>query len=148
MNHAEADLVARRTVARYARAIDTKDYGAIAAVFAEDGVLHRAGETTTGRDAIDGFYREFLPTVGHMRHFMTNTLAEPDGDVIRVHSLFSYIQVLDGGVRFGWGDYDDVIWPTGDDDGVFVDKTIAVHHAQVVPMDVDPSLLPGATPPV
>jgi hypothetical protein len=144
MDLAEADLVARRAVARYARAIDNKDFDAIAAVFAEDGALHRVGESTRGRAAIDEFYRTFLPTVGHMRHFMTNTSAEPDGAMIRVHSLFSFVQVLDEGVRFGWGDYDDVIRPQGDHEGVFVDKTIRVHHAQVVPIDVDPSLLPGA----
>lgn len=144
MNRAEADLVARRTVARYAAAIDAKDFAAIAAVFAEDGELRRVGTVTNGRDAIAGFYEEFLPTVGHMRHFMTNTLAEPDGELIRVHSLFSYLQVLDEGVRFGWGEYDDLILPTGDFDGVFVEKEITVDHAEVVPLVVDARLLPGA----
>jgi ketosteroid isomerase-like protein len=76
MEHEKADLVARRAVARYAAAIDGKDFEAIAAVFAEDGELRRAGTTTNGNDAIAAFYTEFLPTVGHMRHFMTNTLAE------------------------------------------------------------------------
>ena len=148
MDRVEADLVARRTVARYADAIDHKDLDAIAAVFAEDGELRRVGTVTTGRAAIAGFYGEFLPTVGHMRHFMTNTVAEPDGDLIRAGSRFFYVQVLDEGVRFGWGDYTDVIRPTFDHDGVFVEKEIAVHHSQVVPIDVGAGLLPGAVPPV
>jgi hypothetical protein len=63
-----------------------------------------------------------------------------------VHSLFSYVQVLEAGARFGWGDYVDVIRPVADADGVFVDKEIIVHHAQVVPIEVDPALLPGARP--
>lgn len=143
MDHPTADLIARRTVARYARAIDSKDFDAIAAIFTEDAQLHRVGTTTVGRSDIATFYRQFLPAVGHMRHFMTNTMAEPDGPLIRVHSLFSYVQVLDEGTRFGWGDYHDVIRPTGEADGEFVDKTIAVVHAEVVPLDVDPTLLPG-----
>lgn len=143
MDHATADLIARRTVARYARAIDSKDYDAIAAVFTDDAELHRVGATTVGRADISAFYREFLPTVGHMRHFMTNTVAEPEGPVIRVHSLFWYVQVLDEGTRFGWGDYRDIIRPTGEADGQFVDKTITVTHAEVVRLDVDPTLLPG-----
>lgn len=146
MDRAEADLVARRTVARYADAIDHKDPVAIVAVFAEDAELRRAGTVTSGRDAIVAFYTGFFPTVGHMRHFMSNTLAEPDGDLIRSGSRFSYLQVVDEGVRFGWGDYADVIRPTSDHDGVFVEKQISVHHAQIVPMDVAAALLPGATP--
>jgi|TARA_B110000263_G_scaffold241407_1_gene245629 nuclear transport factor 2 (NTF2) superfamily protein len=148
MNRAEADLVARRTVARYADAIDHKDLDAIAAIFAEDAELRRVGTVTTGRDAIAAFYGGFLPTVGHMRHFMTNTIAEPDGDLIRVGSRFSYLQVLDEGVRFGWGDYTDVIRPTFDEDGVFVEKEITVHHSQILPVEVGVALLPGALPPV
>ena len=97
MDRVEADLVARRTVARYAEAIDHKDLEAIAAIFGENGELRRAGTVTTGRDAIVAFYGGFLPTVGHMRHFMTNTIAEPDGDLIRVGSRFSYLQVLADG---------------------------------------------------
>lgn len=142
MNRIEADVVARRTVARYAEAIDHKDVEAVAAVFAEDSELLRLGEVTTGRDEIAAFYGGFFPTVGHMRHFLTNTLAEPDGDVVRATSRFSFLQVLDDGTRFGWGDYVDIIRPTADHDGVFVSKQITVHHAQVVPLDVAASLLP------
>ena len=148
MNHAEADLIARRMVARYAAAIDRKSYDSIAALFAEEGELRRSAATLNGRAAIDAFYRDILPTVGHMRHFMSNTIAEPDGDVIRVHSLFSYLQVVDEGVRFGWGDYNDVIRPTSDDNGLFLEKEIIVHHSEVAPLDVSSALLPGAWPPV
>jgi hypothetical protein len=148
MNRAEADLVARRTVARYADAIDRKDLEAIAAIFAEDGQLRRVGAVTVGRDAIAAFYGDFLPTVGHMRHFMTNTIAEPEDDLIRASSRFSYLQVVDEGVRFGWGDYADLIRPTPNFDGVFVSKEITVHHAMVVPIEVGERLLPGAFPTV
>jgi len=147
MNRAQADLVARRTVARYADAIDHKVLDDIAAIFAVDGELRRAGTVTTGRAAIAAFYGDFLPTVGHMRHHMTNTIAEPDGELIRAGSRFTYVQVVEDGVRFGWGDYADIIEPTGDDDGVFVSKEITVHHAQVVPMEVGVHLLPEALPP-
>jgi hypothetical protein len=144
MNRAEADLIARRTIARYAAAIDHKDFDAVAAVFSEDSELRRSGIVTEGREAITAFFSGHLPTIGHMRHHMTNILAEPDGNLIVTQCLFSYVQVLDEGVRFGWGNYDDVIRPTTDSDGVFVEKEITIHHSQVFSLeDVNPDLLPG-----
>ncbi len=147
MDTARADLVTRRTVARYARAIDQKDVDAVEAVFSVDAELRRAGVITTGREAVADFYRNVLPTFGHMRHLITNTMAEPDGELIRAHSYFSYVQVIDDGVRFGWGDYNDVVRPVSENDGVFVEKEIVVHHSLVVPMSVAESMLPGASPP-
>lgn len=144
MNRAEADLIARRTIARYASAIDHKDFVAVASVFSEDSELRRVGTVTEGREAITAFYSSHLPTIGHMRHHMTNILAEPEGNLVVSQCLFSYVQVLDEGVRFGWGDYNDVIRPTTDSDGVFVEKEITVRHSQVFALaDVNPDLLPG-----
>lgn len=144
MNRAEADLIARRTIARYRAGVDGKDREALAAVFADDAVLHRAGGSIEGKEAILGFYSDYFPTVGHARHFIGTTLTEPDGDRIVASSVFSFLHVLADGVRFGWGDYDHVIVPTGDDDGEIVEKTITVHATQVVPMAVAARLLPGA----
>ena len=91
MNRAEADLIARRTIARYAAAIDHKDFDAVAAIFSEDSELRRVGIVTEGRDAIARFYSEHLPTVGQMRHHMTNILAEPEGNLIVVIKSFDKV---------------------------------------------------------
>lgn len=143
MNRAEADLIARRTLARYQQAIDAMSREKLAALFAEDAVLHRLDAPIEGRDAIIGFYEGFFPVVGHMRHFLSSILAEPDGDLVRSECIFWYIHVRSDQVVLGWGDYAHTIRPTGNGDGEIIEKRIKVHHSQPVPMEVADALRPA-----
>lgn len=142
MNIATADLIARRTLARYQMAIDAMSSPMLAEVFAEDAVLYRRGEPMAGRQAVLDFYEAFFPVVGHMRHFITGTFAEPDGDDVTAHSVFTYVHVRSDVCALGWGDYRHRIRPTSDTDGVIIEKHIEVHHAQEVPLEVAEALRP------
>ena len=144
MNRADADLIARRTLAHYQQAIDSMSRQKLAALFAEDAVLHRANAPIEGREAILEFYKPFFPVVGHMRHFLSSILAEPDGDLVRSECIFWYIHVRADEVVLGWGDYRHTIRPTGDGDGEIIEKHITVHHSQAVPMEVADALRPGS----
>jgi len=142
MNRMEADLIARRTISRYQKAIDAMSAQRLAEVFADDAVLYRGGKPVEGVEAILAFYQAFFPVVGHMRHYMTSTLAEPQGELVRADTEFSYIHVRSLEVLLGWGEYIHVIKPTADFDGVITEKHIKVHHVESVQLAVADALRP------
>ena len=72
----------RQLVARYARAIDTKDYAGIAACFTLDAVVDygEAGPKLHGRAELAENMRKALAPIDVTQHLFTNFIIALDGD--------------------------------------------------------------------
>ena len=73
-----APLDAAQTVIRFFRALDDRDYGAMTALMAGDGVWHRRGAELRGAAQIEAAMAERSPTL-RIHHLLTNIFAEPHG---------------------------------------------------------------------
>ena len=107
---AAADAVeqARLLMHHYAHGCDTLDSDAVAATFADDGVLEAGTARFDGRDAIAAFYRRGLDR--DRRHFVTNiSIDRVDDDNV---AATSYLLAIEEGAEptiVRWGRYTDRI---------------------------------------
>jgi ketosteroid isomerase-like protein len=105
----------RDTIARYNHAGDRGRFDAMVECFLADGVLviHDT-DRYEGRDALRGFFSgvrgttDSTRTLTTLRHNVTNTLIEVDGDSATARSYFTVI--TDIGVDH-WGSYHDELRP-------------------------------------
>jgi hypothetical protein len=105
---ADAVELARLLMHRYAHGCDTLDPDAVAATFADDGVLEAGTARFDGHDAIAAFYRRGLDR--DRRHFVTNISIDrvDDGTV----AATSYLLAIEEGTEptiVRWGRYTDRI---------------------------------------
>jgi hypothetical protein len=112
----------------YAEILDEPDAGAVASLFAEDGVLHTPMGDFEGRGAIEDFFQKaFDADTSLKRHFIVNPrVVETHPGTVRLQSYFLYVGRGDEQSIIGWGTYDDVVDVTGPAP-LFREKTIAVH---------------------
>jgi hypothetical protein len=81
----------RRLVTLFAHHLDHRRFGEVAALFAEDGVWHRRGESMRGPAQILAFLEQRAATVVE-RHVMTGTLVEQLSDT--TCAAASYVTIL------------------------------------------------------
>lgn len=123
--------LARQLTARYAQALDTRDYDLLGQVFAEDAVLEIPDLKVEGREAIVGWYRDYMSSAmpGWMgRHFMVNhRFSDGASGEFSMQTYFFY--TFRGPVEsiIGWGRYDDKV-AFGNGGATFAYKYIAVDH--------------------
>jgi hypothetical protein len=94
---------------RYAWAIDSGDFGLLAQVFTEDaeadfssvGEYIEGAATTRGRDAIIAWLRAALEPFPEVLHFMSNQLAEVEGDRARTLTYMHVLHMPMGGIYHG-----------------------------------------------
>ena len=107
---ATADAVeqARLLMNRYAHGCDRRDADAVAATFADDGVLEAGTARFDGRDAVLAFYRRGLDR--DRRHFVTNISIDrvDDGTVAATSYLLAIEEGADPTI-VRWGRYTDRI---------------------------------------
>lgn len=113
---------ARLLMHRYAHGCDTRDPDAVAATFADDGVLEAGAARFDGHDAIASFYRRGLDR--DRRHFVTNISIErvDDGTVAATSYLLAIEEGADPTI-VRWGRYTDRI-TVGADGTRFVHRRI------------------------
>lgn len=74
----------RKLIAQYARAIDVKDFAAIAACFWPDALFTYEHQPLHGRDQIVGLMRDALEPLEGTQHLFMNFIIDLDGDTARV----------------------------------------------------------------
>jgi SnoaL-like domain len=100
--------IARATLTRYCRGLDTRDLALLESLFdAHVALVRPDGETIHGRDAAMAFFRSALATpIDHRKHYITNSEVAADGaESVR---LTAYLLVVDqhhGELMLGWGTY-------------------------------------------
>jgi 3-phenylpropionate/cinnamic acid dioxygenase small subunit len=101
----------------FARALDTRDWEAYAATYAEDGVLELPW-ATLGRDELVAFVSGDAGRFHATHHISSNHSIEIDGDVARSRSYVLAMHVLDPGDQstqwLGGGWYDNEYRRTAD----------------------------------
>ncbi|MER6385970.1 nuclear transport factor 2 family protein [Streptomyces sp. NPDC001233] len=125
-------------VARFARAVDTRDYEALSTVFVPTVTMKLAPDIRIdGREALAGMLRDDLIWAATM-HSMTNVVPEPEGDSATVHANVTAVHVsrdgsgrhFDLGARYTFTAVRtegawllsrieiEPVWTTGDDEGM------------------------------
>ena len=95
-------------VARYMHALDRRDAEALAATFAEDGVLDVAGRRIAGRGALLDFVRAGTGTFSSgSRHWSSNLVIDGDGDAATASCYMLVVDANDQGRVAVVGRYDD-----------------------------------------
>jgi 3-phenylpropionate/cinnamic acid dioxygenase small subunit len=123
--------LARQLTARYAAAIDTRDYDALGAVFAEDAVLEIPGLKVEGRAAIVEWYRDYMTSAmpgWAGRHFIVNhRFSDAVDGRLPMQTYFFY--TFRGTVEsiIGWGRYNHTV-VFGPDGAAFSSTSITVDH--------------------
>ena len=126
LDRLETAEAARTVAARYATAIDTRDWALLESVFTEDACLHVPSGEFIGRHAVIGFYRKALDDAHDRKHFLVNnviTWVRP-GEA-HMHSYLLFTLAGDTKSIVGWGDYQDRIVVV-DGVGLIADKTISL----------------------
>lgn len=131
LDRLEAAEQARELTARYAIALDHKDFDTLADLFTEDAVLHAGPDTFTGRVSIMEFFRNALevadPSV--KKHLMANPrVTHTAPGEVRIDSYFLYTAVGEASI-LGWGSYADVVRTSTEGVPRFSDKRITVDVA-------------------
>lgn len=122
----EAEL-ARNLLHAYAEVLDDPTPEAVAALFADDGVLRVPAGDFAGRDAVAGFYRDRLVGGSEKRHFLMNVRTRALGPgLVEVASYFVFTARDTAASGLGWGTYLDVI-EVADGRARFRSKTITPH---------------------
>jgi 3-phenylpropionate/cinnamic acid dioxygenase small subunit len=104
---------ARQLSARYAAAVDSRDFDALGEVFAPDAVLDIPDLKLAGRTAIVEWFREYMETTmpGWMgRHFIVNHRfdAEDSGGLpMQTYFFYTFRGTVESIV--GWGRYDHTV---------------------------------------
>ena len=98
-----------RLYARYARAVDAGDLGALRAMVTDDvGVTRGDLPTTSGVEAFLDVYRAHVAQgIPVCRHVVTNVLAEPAGELIRTSAYFQATMFEEQRTRVVTGTYAD-----------------------------------------
>jgi ketosteroid isomerase-like protein len=79
----------------FARALDTKDWDAYAATFAEDGEFRIFDQVRVGRDEIAAGPARDLTRFDRTQHFSTNHVIDVDGDRATAQSYMLAVHVPD-----------------------------------------------------
>ena len=119
----------RDLISRYNKAIDTGDADGYANTFTPDGVFIGIVGTFNGRDELRAFaaaysveeqYAEFASA----QHWVTNVVADGDGDEATVFSHLQMVKPLpDGGRILLVGHYDDIVRKV-DGQWLFAQRTV------------------------
>lgn len=119
---------ARNHLHAYASTLDEPTPQAVAALFAEDAVLHVPGAEFRGREAIAQFYRSrFAVDPGDKRHFLMNVRTTHLGPgLVEIASYYLYTNRDKERSGLGWGTYLDHIQVT-DGTALFTAKTMTPH---------------------
>ncbi|HYB37425.1 MAG TPA: nuclear transport factor 2 family protein [Mycobacterium sp.] len=80
----------QQLLARYARAVDTKDWDLYRSVFTDDAHIDytSAGILAGSRDDVADFLAQAFTGIPWSMHYITNIEAEIDGDTARVRAMF------------------------------------------------------------
>ncbi|WP_344976917.1 nuclear transport factor 2 family protein [Streptosporangium fragile] len=127
----ETAEAARALTAKYALALDRKDFDALADLFTGDAVLRAGPKTCEGREAVMAFFRHALEVAdpSAKKHFVVNQrVTHTAPGEVRVDSYFLYTAVGPASV-LGWGTYADVVGVDDDGRARFREKSIAVDVA-------------------
>ncbi|AMN46242.1 dehydratase [Steroidobacter denitrificans] len=102
-------LEIQEALARYARAVDDKDWALWKTVFTPDAHIdyRSAGGSVGGRDEIANWLRDSLEHFSMTQHYITNIEIELDGDEARVIALFYNPMIYPGatGLSYCGGRY-------------------------------------------
>ncbi|MGZ6777545.1 MAG: nuclear transport factor 2 family protein [Mycobacterium sp.] len=84
------ELAIAALLARYARAVDTKDWELYRSVFTADAHIDYSAGVFVGSldDALEFFRGDFSALVTMSMHYITNVEAEIDGNTARVRAMF------------------------------------------------------------
>jgi len=116
---AVSDLLAisriQRALAAYCQLCDDGEFGRLAEQFAPDGSFVFAGETVTGRAALERWFEAAQPPRRRGKHLTTNSIIDVEGDRASVVSDFVFVRLLGGVPALQMaGRYRDVFVCTGD----------------------------------
>jgi ketosteroid isomerase-like protein len=77
-------------LAKYARAVDTKDWELYRSVFSDDAVIDYSsnGIPAGARDDITDFLAKAFTAIGMSMHYITNIEADVEGDTAKVRAMF------------------------------------------------------------
>lgn len=128
-----------RTLTRFARAMDERDWTAMAEILADDAV----GDLGTGRlhgsAAMIGLIRQFLDNCGPTQHLLANVVIDVDGDTAISRAYVHDVHLssdADPAVRFyTLGDYTDT-WERRSDGSWKLRERFKTNRAHVGPLDI------------
>ena len=100
----EDKLAIEELIAHYNQSLDSGDYEAWLACWADDAVFDGLGKQLTGIDAIrgfaDGYEAGYRRRLHALKHFTVNILSKIDGDLATSSSYVQLTSLSDQGVRF------------------------------------------------
>lgn len=98
----------RTTLSRYARAVDTKDRPALAALFTADAVIRVEpwGVEGQGREDVLAFFDDYFARFDHPRRYCANAEIVVEASQATAFTYWLVTQVREGKSIIGWGTYD------------------------------------------
>jgi uncharacterized protein (TIGR02246 family) len=109
-DHAEPGVIAQELNARFCKAMEAGDAGAMAALYTEDAELHMGKDTFKGREGIKAFGEGFLKATLVRSATVTSTAAHRKGNTITDTGTFTF-QVDDHGKTSTMsGTYVQMLW--------------------------------------
>lgn len=99
----------RKIIARYGKALDTKNIDALKQLFAVEAAVTVSpwGLSASGHAAVMDFYAQSFLDSEATRHYMTNAEIEPEGEGYRSHCYFQNSVDSPPQSLRGWGIYED-----------------------------------------
>jgi len=91
-----AVLTIQRTMSAYCQLCDDGEFRRLAEQFAPDGSFVYAGETVTGRDALEQWFVSAQPPRRRGKHLTTNAIIDVEGDRASAVSDFVFLRLVDG----------------------------------------------------
>lgn len=98
---------ASQLLARYCRAVDTKDIDLLLAVFADDADLHLGGLPIQGAAAIEAEYRRAFQTTRQTKHLIANVEVFGGDQGLSALADLYVTGLKDGVVSTAWGTHRD-----------------------------------------
>lgn len=89
-------LAIQRTLAAYCHLCDDGEFRRLAELFAADGSFVFAGETVTGRPALERWFQAAQPPGRRGKHLTTNAIIDLEVDSANVVSDFVFVRMVDG----------------------------------------------------
>lgn len=128
-----------RALIRFARAMDDRDWTAMAEILSDDAQGDLGTGRLTGSAAIISLIRSFLDTCGPTQHLLGNVVVDVAGDVATSRAYVHDVHLgaaADPSVRFyTLGDYRDT-WHRGGDGHWRVTERIKVNRGYVGPLEI------------